>query len=57
MTPEDGVLACAVAGGLTVCVEAERYRIAPGDVVGLIFSGRHRRSCRDAWPGRTTRMS
>ena len=40
MTPEDGVLACAVAGGLTVCVEAERYTIAPGDVVGLIFSGR-----------------
>ena len=40
MTPEDGVLACAVAGGLTVYVEAERYRIAPGDVVGLIFSGR-----------------
>ena len=40
MTPEDGVLACAVAGGLTVYVEAERYRIAPGDIQGLIFSGR-----------------
>jgi len=40
MTPEDGVLACTAAGGLTVCVEAERYTIAPGDAQGLIFSGR-----------------
>lgn len=36
MTPEPGT----PAGGLVVHVEAERYRIAPEDVRGLIFSGR-----------------
>ncbi len=40
MTPGDEVLACTAAGGLTVCVEAETYRITPEDVQGLIFSGR-----------------
>ena len=40
MTPEDGGLACTPAGGLVVTVEAERYGIAPGDLQGLIFSGR-----------------
>ena len=56
MTPEAGMLSCTVrwadgpeqektegfrlAGGLIVHVEAERCRIAPEDVRGLIFAGR-----------------
>ena len=37
---EPGTLACTTAGGLTVHVEVEHYRIAPEDVRSLIFSGR-----------------
>ncbi len=33
-------LACTIAGGPVVNVEAERYRIAPEDVKSLIFAGR-----------------
>jgi len=37
---EPGALACTAAGGLTVHVEAERYRIAPEDAKSLIFAGK-----------------
>jgi hypothetical protein len=37
---ETGTLACTTAGGLTVHVEVEDYRIAPEDVKALIFAGR-----------------
>ncbi|NLA38657.1 MAG: hypothetical protein GX882_04600 [Methanomicrobiales archaeon] len=59
MTPGDGVLACTAAGGLTVCVEAETYRITPGDVTSLIFSGRPaplvRSQVPEPWVGRPRR--
>lgn len=40
MTPEPGTLACTAAGGLLVDLEGVRYRIAPGDVRSLLFTGR-----------------